>query len=151
MKVRKINRFDYEQVMDMMIDFAQSTGIKDLNHETYDRDHARKILLHCEHSGISLVAEHEGQIIGMLLSVADRDLWIPRVVRLRELAWWVREEYRTTTAGARLFQHYTNGAEELLEQGRITGYTISKMYSSPNLDYERRGFRYVESTYMIGE
>ena len=151
MKIRKINRFDYEQVMDMMIDFAVKTGVKDLCQEIYDREHAGKILLHCERSGISLVAEVDGQVVGMLLSVADRDLWIPKVVRLRELAWWVKEEYRNTTIGARLFQRYTQGAEELLEQGRITGYTISKMYNSPDFDYERRGFRYVESTYMIGE
>jgi hypothetical protein len=53
--------------------------------------------------------------------------------------------------GARLFHAYTKAADELVSKGEIVSYTVSKMSFSPNLDYERRGFRFLESTYIVGE
>jgi hypothetical protein len=150
--IRKINRFDYDEVIDIMVDFADATTMKGYKEYGYNRESIKKILLRCEVGGISLCSTtEEGRIQGIILSLRDRDLWIPEIIRMRELAWWVRPEYRNTTVGARLFHAYTKAADELVSKGEIVSYTVSKMSFSPNLDYERRGFRFLESTYIVGE
>jgi hypothetical protein len=150
--IRKINRFDYEEILDIMLDFADATHMKGFQRDTYDRETAKKVLLRCEVGGISLCSTTEsGRIQGVILSLRDRDTWIPDIVRLRELAWWVRPEYRNTTVGARLFHAYQKQAELLHKAGEITSYTVSKMDISPDFDYEKRGFRFLESTYIAGE
>jgi hypothetical protein len=53
--------------------------------------------------------------------------------------------------GARLFAAYKKAAESVLESGRIMGFTISKLHNSPDFDYERRGFKFIEATYLIGD
>jgi GNAT superfamily N-acetyltransferase len=150
--IRKINRFDFEEIVDIMLDFADATNMKGYRENELTRESIKKVLLRCEIGGISLCSTtEEGRIQGVILSLRDRDLWIPTIIRLRELAWWVRPEYRNTTVGARLFHAYTKAADELISRGEIVSYTISKMNFSPDLDYERRGFRFLESTYIVGE
>ena len=151
MKIRRLQRHDYEQVMDLMIKFAQESGVKDVDQDSYDRKYAEKVLAFCEHTGVSYVAQDDDQIIGMLLSLRDRELWIPTVIRLKEVAWWVDPAYRMTTVGARLFKLYQQGAEELRAEGKVTAYTMTKLTTSPDFDYARRGFKPLETTWMVGE
>ena len=150
MKIRRLQRHDYDQVMDLMIKFAQETGVKDVCHDTYDKKYAERILAFCEHTGVSLVAEDNQRIVGMILSLRDKELWIPTVIRLKEVAWWVDPEYRHRSVGAKLFKLYRDGADQLLKEGKITGYTITKLSTSPDFDYERRGFKPLETTWMVG-
>lgn len=151
MKIRRLERADYDQVCALMKSFAEESGIQSLRKEQYDYEHARQVLLRCEKGGISFVGEDYASIQGCILSITVPDLWLPQTLFLREIAWYVRPESRHTTLGARLFAAYKKAAESVLESGRIHGFTISKLASSPDFDYERRGFRFIEATYMIGE
>lgn len=148
--IRQINRFDYDKLCEFMIEFAGETGIETFDRTTYDYAHAKNVLLRCEKTGVSLVSEVNGEIAGMILSMRVQEIWMPDVIRLRELAWWVSPEYRHTTAGARLFSEYKRQAQAMVDQGKITGYTITKLSTSPDFDYESRGFKFIEATYMIG-
>lgn len=134
-----------------MIKFATESSIKTYDRETYNYEYARNLLLRCEKTGVCLVSEDQGQITGTILSMRVQDIWVPDVIRLRELAWWVQPEYRSTTTGARLFSEYRRQAQEMLDNKKITGYTITKLSTSPDFDYERRGFKFIEATYMIGD
>ena len=149
MKIRPLERSDYEQVLDLLILFAEETGIGDLQYDSYNRDQGRRVLLRCERAGVSFVAtDTQGEIIGVLISMRVQDIWIPEVIRLREMAWYVKSEYRGTSIGARLFFAYVNSAEKMLESGEITGYTMTKLRSSDDFDYEKRGMRLIEATYL---
>jgi len=148
MIIRRLERADYNQVCDLMIQFAHLTGMNDLNLKTYDREHANQVLLRCEKTGASFVAQEGQEIVGLILSMRAPELWQPNIIRLRELAWFVREDYRKTTTGARLFTAYNQAAEQMKFEGKITGYTISKMWNSHDFDYERRGYQFLESTYI---
>lgn len=151
MKIRRLERADYEQVQELMKSFAKESGIQSLQQEEYDYAHVREVLLRCEKGGLSFVGTDATSIQGCILSITVPDLWVPKTLFLREIAWYVRPEQRHTTLGARLFAAYKKAAESVLESGRIHGFTISKLAISPDFDYERRGFRFVEATYMIGE
>lgn len=149
MIIRYLERADYEQVLNLMIRFARETHIKDLQYDMYDKIQGRQVLLRCEKAGVSVVATtDQGLIVGFLLSMKQQDIWIPEVIRLRELAWYVVPEYRGTSIGARLFFSYVNSAEKLLERGEIRGYTMTKLSSSADFDYEKRGMRKIEETYL---
>jgi predicted N-acetyltransferase YhbS len=150
MIVRKLERSDYDSVCKLMIEFARSCGVDDLNKESYDWDYAKNVLLRCEKTGASFVAQVDNEIVGILLSMRVPELWQPNIIRLRELAWFVQEEYRHTTIGARLFSAYKNAAETMRNEGKISGYTMTKLHNSDNFDYECRGFKFIESTYMVG-
>lgn len=151
MTITPISKVDYDDLCDMMIEFAKSCGVSDLDRESYDRNYAKHILLRCEKTGASFIARDEhNQAIGMILSMRVQELWIPNIIRLRELAWYVRSEYRHTTVGARLFAEYKKSAETMREQGKITGYTMTKLHNSDDFDYEKRGFKFIEATYMVG-
>ena len=150
MIITPITKFDYEDICDMMTEFARSCGVSDLNKDVYDRDYAKNVLLRCERAGISYIAREDKQAVGMILSMAVQELWQPKIVRLRELAWYVRPEYRGTSVGAKLFVAYKQQAEQWLAKGKITGYTMSKLHNSDDFDYEKRGFKFIESTYLAG-
>ena len=147
--IRRLERSDYPAVIDMLMEFANESKIKDMDLELYDPKHAYQVLLRCQYAGISLVATTtEGQPVGMLLSMKCPEVWMPSIVRLREIAWWVRPEQRGTSLGGRLFFNYCNLADQMLNRGEITGYTMTKLVSSDDYDYERRGMRLIEATYM---
>jgi GNAT superfamily N-acetyltransferase len=149
MIIRFLERSDYESVLALMIQFAEETGIKDLQYDTYNLSQGRQVLLRCERAGVSVVATtEEGLIVGFLLSMKQQDLWIPEVIRLREMAWYVIPEFRGTSVGARLFFAYVNSAEKLLKRGEIRGYTMTKLSSSADFDYEKRGMRKIETLYL---
>lgn len=150
-KITAITKVDYEDLCDMMTEFARSCGVGDLNRETYDRKYAKNVLLRCERTGASFIARNENQqAIGMILSMRVQELWIPNIIRLRELAWFVVPEYRHTTVGARLFSEYKKAAETMMKENKITGFTMTKLHNSDDFDYEKRGFKFIEATYMVG-
>jgi len=151
MIVRKIQRWDYDDIIDMLKDFARHIQVDYFQKDQYDYAQAKRILQRCEYTGESFVSEDNNSITGMILSMAVPELWFPKEYRLVELAWWVRPEYRMTSAGARLFAKYCEQADLKLKKRQITGYTVSKMSNSPKLDYARRGFRLIEQTYLMGE
>ena len=149
--IAAISKVDYEDLCDLMTEFARSCGVSDLNKDSYDREYAKNILLRCEKTGASFIARTgNGDAVGMILSMRVQELWQPNIIRLRELAWYVQPEYRNTTVGARLFAAYKQQAENMKEQGKITGYTMTKLHNSDNFDYEKRGFKFIEATYMVG-
>lgn len=149
MKITAITRWDYDACCDIMTAFAQQCGVSDLNKPTYDREYAKNVLLRCERTGASFIARtDDNQAMGIILSMAVPELWQPNIIRLRELAWYVLPQYRGTTAGARLFAAYVNAAENMQKQGRITSFTMTKLANSQDFNYEKRGFKLVESTYI---
>jgi len=150
MIIRELQRSDYDAVCELMIEFARSCGVSDLYKETYDWDYAKNVLLRCEKTGASFVAQAGEDIVGMILSMRVPELWQPNIIRLRELAWFVNPQYRNTTVGARLFAAYKNKAEIMKNEGKITGFTMTKLHNSDDFDYEKRGFKFIEATYMVG-
>ena len=150
MRIRPLQRCDYRPVTEMLEQFGQETGIREMT-TPYDPNHINQILIRAEFSQASWVAVNDQEIMGFILAHRYQDFWLPKITRMRELAWWVKPQYRGGTAAARLFRSYVESCELLRVTGRISSYTISKMSSSPDIDYERRGFRHCESTYQIGE
>ena len=149
--VRPLERADFDSVLDLMLEFSQESGVASYARDDYDRTSAKNILLRCMNGGISFVAQVDNCIVGTLLSICESDLWMPKIRRIRELAWYITPEYRNTRLGPLMYLEYCRHAERQYELKRIASYTMTKLYNSPDFDYQRKGFRLIESTYVRGE
>ena len=71
----------------------------------------------------------------------------PKIIQLAETFWWVQEEFRTTSAGARLFNAFCQEAKVL----GVDWLTLSLEEHSPIKEESltKRGFRRTERAYLL--
>lgn len=100
--------------------------------------------------GVALLSSRDDVVTGMLIGFIDQSIWEPNIRVLKEMAYWVKPEYRGSSAGYRLINKYVELAEDMIASGKIQSCTISKMINSPDLDYGKFGFKKVEETWAIG-
>jgi len=98
--------------------------------------------------GLVLVAEKD-KLIGVLIAGIMPSLWSPKHAMLTEFAYWVEPEHRGGTAGYRLLNKYLERGIKLKEDGRVCHIFMSKMVNSPDLSYERFGFRKLEEFWVM--
>jgi len=149
--IRRAGLQDYDRIMQLMINFANSSPYEPLQRPQYDDMYIRRLLDAFIKTGIILVAEREEKIQGMLIAQIIPDVWLPHVKTMRELAWWVEPEYRHTSMGYRLLKKYQEYGKKLQEKGVIDGFTLTNMEISPDFDLEKRGWQRCETNYVYGE
>ena len=139
---------DYDAVMDMMINFANSSPYAPFKDPQYSDHYVRRLLDSFLKSGCILVGEKEEQIVGMLIAQIQEDAWLPHVKTMKEIAWWVEPEHRMSSLGYRLLKKYVEVGNKLVEQQAISGFTLTNMEISPDFDLEKRGWKAVETNYV---
>jgi N-acetylglutamate synthase-like GNAT family acetyltransferase len=145
MKIRQATVADTDGIIAMLQRYKQASPLE--FHKKSTEETARHILdvIFSKNYGVVLVAEdpaHELQ--GMLIAIKNVNIWDKNLYCLNELAYWVNPEARNTSAGYRLLKSYQDIAEFMKRGGEIAYYTISKMVTSPDLNYERFGFKKLE-------
>ena len=139
---------DFDRIMDMMINFANSSPYVAHHNPQYNDRHVRTLLSHIMKNGVIIVGEANGELQGMLIGMINQDPWLPHVKTMREIAWWVEEPYRMTSLGYKLLKKYVDVGEQLQQTGKIDGFTLTLMEQSPDLDLEKRGWHKVERNYV---
>jgi hypothetical protein len=99
-------------------------------------------------AGVIWIGSRDEQPVGMLIAVRNPNLWNPELLYLQEVAWWVEPSARNTMIGARLLYAYRDYAIEAVDKNEIVGYTLSKMITSPELDYSKLGMNKLEETWI---
>jgi N-acetylglutamate synthase-like GNAT family acetyltransferase len=144
MKIRQASRFDIPRLIELMKHYREQSPLaclKQSNNETY----VESVLYHITlGKGVIYVAEHEGLVVGMIVAIKNQNIWDPEIYTYNELAYWVEPEHRGTSAGFKLLKRYQEAAEQAKVLGTIKYYTITKMINSPDLSYDRFGFRKLE-------
>jgi hypothetical protein len=147
MKIRKAQRYDIDIILDMMRDYSEYSPIAILKSKT-NEEHVRTLLTHIIMGmGVIFLAERNDVTCGMLICIKQSNIWNSNIFQMSELAYWVKEEYRNTTAGYRLLTEYVRYCDSLKSNNDIEYFTISKMVNSPDLRYERYGFSKLEETW----
>ncbi len=146
--VRRAIKDDWLDIKRLMIDFANYNPVKDLHKPAYSETHTDEVLAHLTRYGVPLVAEEHGRVVGMLLASVQGDIWLPHVKRMTEIAWWVEEEYRNTTAGARLLKEYISIGIELQELGKITSFSLTTLSTTPDLKLKQRGWEPIDINWV---
>ena len=90
-------------------------------------------------AGQGVIFIEEGK--GLLAALIMPSIWNDKVFVMHELAWYVRPEHRRSSIGYRLLKAYILYGNELKNKERIKYFTLSKLDTSPNLKYEKQGFR----------
>lgn len=142
--IRQATKYDMSEVIGMMKKFREESPIRELM-DVEDEDYWRQ-MLNDIFAGRGKVFIEEGK--GLLICMVLPSIWSPQILVLQELAWYVLPEYRNTTIGYRLVKAYLNYAEQLVRNDRIRYYTLNKMVSSPNLKYEKLGFRKIDEIWI---
>ena len=84
----------------------------------------------------------------MIIGLIFEDMWLPQVKTLKEVAWWVEEEYRNTSMGYKLLLEYVKFGKKLKKAGSVDNFTLTNMSISPDFDLEKRGWREIETNYV---
>lgn len=138
---------DIEIVIDLLTDFLHETLVKD--DLTVNEMHLGRLIHAIIHSHYLWLAEVDGEVAGMLIAIRQPNIWDPSYKELKELAWYVRPQFRSGPAAGRLFFEYCKVADKLKEEKQIDSYVISTLTTTTdNLDLSRRGFKLIEKTYM---
>jgi GNAT superfamily N-acetyltransferase len=141
--IRPATPWDGPEIEHMLERYKNSSPLE--FHKTTSTAHARKILAHIwAGAGVCFVAEDSAGVHGMIIAIKNPNLWNPEVYAMNELAYWVNPERRGTSSGYRLLKAYADYCKDLKNKGLIEYYTISKMSTSPDLDYGRFGFNLLE-------
>jgi GNAT superfamily N-acetyltransferase len=140
MKVRSANRWDFPEIIEMLRHYRTSTPWERLA-KCDNEEYIMKILTYMiSGMGIMLVSEQDDELTGMLLAVKNPNAWDPDLYVMNELCYWVEPEHRGSRAGYKLIKEYKLRCETMKAENKIEAYTLSKMVTSPDLDYQRLGF-----------
>jgi N-acetylglutamate synthase-like GNAT family acetyltransferase len=149
MKIRQANKFDLPAVVEMLRNFRNNTPIemmRECNNEEYISKLFHHIILG---GGVALIAEDKNTA-GMIIGVKDQNVWDPNLKVLRELVYWVEPQYRGSSAGYKLLLQYNKLAQELIDENKISMYTMTKMVNSPDLDFTKFGYKKTEEVWVGG-
>lgn len=142
--IRLANKYDKTEIIQMMQAFRKESQIDqygDLeNTEYWDR------LLSSIFAGQGFVYIDSGK--GLIMGCIFPSIWCDKTFGLHELAWYVMPDHRNTTVGARLFHAYLQEANNLKQSGRIKYYIMSKLANSPELKYEKYGFKKLDENWI---
>lgn len=142
--IREATRYDKKLIIDMLNEFRLESPVKEIQPEP-NEEYFNQFL--------DNVFAGQGKCFlfdssGLLLCVVLPTLWNNKVYALHELAWYVRPKYRGGSIGYRLFKRYIEYGKQLKEEKRVKYFTISKMISSPNLNYEKYGFIKLDENFI---
>jgi GNAT superfamily N-acetyltransferase len=135
--IRQATKFDKTEIIEMMKQFRQEADLPEYMGE--ENEEYWNLLLDTMLVGKGVVFLEEGK--GLLMALIHPTIWNNKIYTMQELAWYVKPEFRHTTIGYRLLKAYIEYGDELKEDGRIKFYSVSKMDTSPNIKYEKFGFR----------
>ena len=142
--IRQATKYDITQLTEMMRMFRDESPIqqyKDIDNPEYFNKLVNGIIAG---QGVIFIEDNIGFIMGIISPV----IWCDQTLAMYELAWYVKPEYRHKTIGYKLLKAYIDYAKELKAQGRIKLFTITKMTTSPDINYSRFGFNKIEENWM---
>ena len=146
--VRYADLKDFDRIMAMMINFANSAPVTAYHNPQYNDRGVRNYLSSLLANGCVIVGEADGEIQGMLLAQICSDPWLPHIKTLKELAWWVEPKYRNTTLGYKLLKKYIETGLRMKENNVINNFVLTNMSVSPDFDLGKRGWRAIETNYV---
>jgi hypothetical protein len=145
--IRPATRTDLNTVTDLLVEFLLQTSYNK-HTDVIDREHIKKIVFSVLHQGYIWLYFNGDVAVGLLVAVKEQNIWMPNKTSLREMVWYVREEYRKTLGAGRLFIKFCEQGDLLLSKDEIQGYFTTRMTSTTDYDLESRGFRLTEKLYI---
>ena len=145
--IRLANKFDIPILIAMIQKFSKETLIQKYKDETlWDKKYVGN-LLYSLILGRGFIVIDEN-LKGMIIAMITPNVWCPKSNQLNELAWWVAPEARNGLLGGKLWIEFNKQAQKLLDEKRIDVVMTSLMANSPKIDYSKRGFKQLHTTFF---
>lgn len=144
MVIRKANKFDKQDIINLMIEFKNESNIEALR-EVNNPDYWNR-LLDTIIAGAGVIYVEQGK--GLIMGLISPSVWCDKTLQLYELAWYVKPEFRNTSVGYRLLKSYVDFGNELKQSGRIKYFTMAKMVTSPDMKYDKFGFKKLDENWI---
>lgn len=98
------------------------------------------------HNHVLLIAEDNGVQVGMIAGILAPNVFNSKYIGLTELVWWVKEEFRNSSAAMKLFNAFEKKAKEM-DADYIS--MITTVYT-PTLEklYKKKNYKPTETTYV---
>lgn len=135
--VKIATRYDKAEIKALMRQFRDESGFDELSR--IDDSYHFDAMLESIFVGQGVIYLEEGK--GLLMALILPTIWDSKTLVMHELAWYVKPEFRKGSIGYRLFKMYVDYGNQLKREGRIAYFTMSKLDTSPNLKYDKHGFR----------
>jgi hypothetical protein len=145
--IRLATRADLNIVTDLLLEFLAETSYTTHCAEP-DAEHIKRLVFSVLHQGYIWILFDQDTPQGVLVAVKEASVWMPQLISLRELVWYVRKSHRGTVAAGRMFVKFCQQGDKMLESGEIAGYFTTRMTTTVDYDLERRGFRQTEKLYI---
>lgn len=142
--IRKATKYDKTTIIELMKLFREESPIKELLSE--DNQEYWNHLLDNIFAGAGAVFIDDNK--GLLMCMVLPTIWNDKIFALHELAWYVKPEYRGGTTGYKLLKAYLDFGQQLKKDGRVRYFTMTKMISSPDIDYSKLGFRKIDENWI---
>jgi hypothetical protein len=146
--IRLASTDDTLTIVNLLKQFLTETSYSQAVEASQDFEHLCKVTWITLQHGYIWLAYVDELPVGLLMAVKEPNLWLPKAKELKELVWYIRPEHRKNSIGGKLFLNFCKKGEELLKSGEIQGYFTTKMTTTDTIDYESRGFRQTEVTYI---
>ena len=145
--IRHANKYDLPDLIEMMRDYAGASEVQVMKkHTLQDEKNVRNLLVGILAGRGFILVDNDYR--GMIVGIITPNIWASSILELRELAWWVKPEYRQGMIGGKLWIEFDRIAEKLKSENRIQFITTTRMETSPTLDYTKRGYKKLETTYF---
>lgn len=138
--IRQATRYDIPKLLKLIEQYCYEAPIEILKaKEHHSVAHVENLLFQMiVGKGFVLV---DDEFKGAIGGIITPNVWCPEVMELHELFWYVKPEYRNGIIGGKLLIKFDDMAQNMMQTGRIQLVHISKMPSSPNIKYEKLGFK----------
>jgi len=147
--IRLATNEDTKVTVALLREFLKETSYNSLAQMAYENlEHLCKIVWMAQQHGYIWLGYIDDEPAGLLIALKEPNVWVPKAQELREFVWFVMPKYRNTSLGGRLFLNYCKKGDELIKSGIIRHYFTTKMTTTDPIDYEARGFRLTEQTFI---
>jgi hypothetical protein len=141
--IREATKHDKKQIIDLIRLIRNESEIEELqfeNEEQWNR------LLDTMLAGAGIIYIEDGK--GLIMGLITHSVWCDKSLILHEVMWFVKKEYRKSTIGYRLFDAYVKYGKKLKDEKRIKYFVIGKLPTSPNIKYEKYGFKKTDESWI---
>lgn len=145
--IRQATRQDIPVLVWMMREYAKEAPIPALrNTEAHNADHVGQLIFQMLSGRGFILIDDDHR--GMIAAIITQNVWCPKVLELRELAWWVMPEHRNKSIGGKLWIKFDELAQDMLNSKRVDFVCTTVMSNSPLIDYTKRGYQALEVTFF---
>ena len=151
MNIRLANKFDVNQVINLIHKFQEANKLPESLMEELDDTYLNKLFHHLIlGAGVVYLAEVDSNVVGMIIGLKSSSPWFPNQITLKELMLYTIKEYEGKGIASKLLKAYNDKAKELLENKEISLYAVSITRDLGKLDYKKYGYKKIEETWAIG-